>query len=148
MEATMNKNLRIFGTAAAALVLLLSSCSSSSESEPRIADIQTRLETATGFSWKVISLSEVSPFDVKRYSSPGYIQNLRPFDLDLSECFVGVSVWENNEVAKNAKAQFSNLNVWQFEDPLTKYGIILVDFGQPCSDAVASAFDFVIPRKN
>ena len=75
--------------------------------------------------------------------------------LDSRE-LLGVSVWENVEFAKKVKARFfegapwdgSVGVVWQFEDPVTKYGILLIDYGDVCSVAAASTFDFVLPPRS
>lgn len=154
----MKKILRILGTIALALTLVLSGCSSSSEEATLDTGIRERLNAATGFSWKVEPLNKaIEKSDQPIYSSEGYIQQLWP--KDLNKCIFGVYVYENVEYAKIAQAQyfrrgfpqgdsFPQAYVMAIEDPLTNYGIILTQFGEPCSDAVASTFDFVLPWSN
>jgi hypothetical protein len=138
---------------ALAVTLILSSCSGSSEEETIETGILSRLNISTGTVWEIQPLTEVPPEDKETYRSEGYIQQLWSYDLD---CLVGVSVWENVEFAKKVKARFfegapwdgSVGVVWQFEDPVTKYGILLIDYGDVCSVAAASTFDFVLPPRS
>jgi hypothetical protein len=154
METIMKRILKILGTIAFALTFFLSSCSSSSEEATIDTGIRERLNAATGFSWKVESLNEaIDKSDQLVYSSEGYIQQLWP--KDLNECIFGVYVYENVEYAKTAQLQYFPLGdmypqhyVLVIEDPLTNYGIILTKFGEPCSVAVASTFDYVLPWSN
>ena len=161
----MNKNLRILGTAAAALALLLSSCSSSSEEATLDTSILERLNAATGFKWEIdspaerdewkkeyLTEEELSEPDV--YGSEGYIQQLYP--TDVMKCLYDVYVFEKYELALNAKALFFNVDDWKdfkgavvaIEDPLTNFGIILLDYGDPCSGAANLAFDVNLAPKN
>jgi hypothetical protein len=154
MEEIIKKILRILGTIALALTLVLSGCSSSSEEATIDTGILKRLNAATGFSWKVEPFNKaIEKSDQPVYSSEGYIQQLWP--KDLNKCIFGVYVYENVEYAKIAQTQYFPLGdmypqdyVLTIEDPLTNYGIILTQFGESCSDAVASTFDFVLPWSN
>lgn len=138
------------------LTLLLSSCSSSSEEATIDTGIVDRLNAATGFTWNVIPLSNynLSDSELKLYESNGYIQEVWP--TNQMECLFGVYVFENDEYAKKGLAQlFPDDEYNDFEgfygiidDPLSEYGIILAEVGDPCSEAAASAFDFVIPQKD
>ena len=138
------------------LTLLLSSCSSSSEEATIDTGIVDRLNAATGFTWNVIPLSNynLSENELKLYESNGYIQEVWP--TDQMKCLFGVYVFENDEYAKNAKEQIFTGEDWNdfdgfvgaIDDPLTDYGVILVEVGDPCSEAAASTFDFIIPQKN
>ena len=138
------------------LTLLLSSCSSSSEEATIDTGIVDRLNAATGFTWNVIPLSNynLSENELKLYESNGYIQEVWP--TDQMKCLFGVYVFENDEYAKNAKEQIFTGEDWNdfdgfvgvIDDPLTDYGVILVEVGDSCSEAAASTFDFIIPQKN
>jgi hypothetical protein len=140
------------------LTLLLSSCSTSSEEATIDTGILKRLNAATGFSWKVEPLNKaIEKSDQPVYSSEGYIQQLWP--KDSNKCTMDVYVYENVEYAKIAQAKYFRRGfpfpdvypqdfVVVIEDPLTSYGIILSGGGEPCSDAVASTFDFVLPWSN
>ena len=134
------------------LTLLLSSCSSSSEEATIDTGIVERLNAATEFSWEIDSPDE-GESEANPKTSKGYIQDL--WTTNQMECLLGVYVYENDEYAKNAKEQFfigggweDYDGIWQFDDPLTQYGIVFVDAGDPCRDDAASAFDFVIPSSN
>ena len=154
----MKNVLRILGTIAFALTFFLSSCANSSEEATIDTGIRERLNAATGFSWKVEPLNKaIEKSDQPVYSSEGYIQQLWP--KDSNKCSSGVYVYENVEYAKIAQAQyfrrgfpqddsFPRAYVMTIEDPLTNYGIILTQMDEPCSDAVASTFDFVLPWSN
>jgi hypothetical protein len=156
MEAALKKKLGILMSAALASTLVLSSCSSPTEEATIDTGIVERLNAATGFSWNVIPLSnyKLSENELKLYESNGYIQEVWP--TSQMECLFGVYVFENEEYAKKGLTQlFPDDEYKDFEgfygvidDPLTNYGIILVESGEPCSAAAASTFDFVIPRKN
>jgi hypothetical protein len=145
---------KALGVTAVVFALILSSCSSSSEEAAIDTGILSRLNISTGFGWEVQPLTEIASEDKEVYKSEGYIEQLWP--SDLGKCLAGVSIWENAEFAKSVKAQFFEGPpwdgtagvVWQFEDPETKYGIILIDYGDPCSVAAASTFDFDLPTKN
>ena len=138
------------------LTLLLSSCSSSSEEATIDTGIVDRLNAATGFTWNVIPLSNynLSENELKLYESNGYIQEVWP--TDQMKCLFGVYVFENDEYAKNAKEQIFTGEDWNdfdgfvgvIDDPLTDYGVILVEVGDSCSEAAASTFDFIIPQNN
>jgi hypothetical protein len=152
----MKKNPRVFGAAALVLTFFLSSCSGSSEKATIDTGIVERLNAATGFSWNVIPLSnyKLSKTELKLYQSNGYIQEVWP--TEQMKCLFGVYVFENDEYAKKGLAQlFPDDEYKDFEgfygvidDPLSEYGIILAEQGDPCSAAAASTFNFVIPRKN
>jgi hypothetical protein len=143
----MKKNLGILGITAVAIALLLSSCSTSTE-EATIVDsgIQARLVKATGLDWR--SANKEAPFEI--------LQRLQPSNMnigfdDKDFCDINILVIETNELAKRAKTEVDGwaANVWQFEDPLTGYGIFLLEHedDQPCTDAAASAFEYVLPLK-
>lgn len=142
---------RIIPSLATALVLVLSACSSSSEEAAIDTGIVERLNAATELSWEVVPLNKaIEVSDQPIYSSEGFIQQLWP--EYLRKCIFGVYVYENVEYAKTAQVQYFPRGdmypqdyVLVIEDPLTKYGIILTEFGEPCSGAVASTFDFVLP---
>ena len=139
------------GSAAVAFALLLSSCSSSSEEALTDTGIQARLVAATGISWSVDFSDDRKKVDTV-YGANGYIQQIY---TSPSECYVDIFVFQSDELAKDAMSKkllwedvFPGL--WQFDDPITNYGIILGERfdDEPCTVDAASAFDFVIPRKN
>jgi len=161
----MKKNLGILGITAVAIALLLSSCSNSSEEATLDTGIVDRLNAATDFSWQIDSESWLDELEKKNltenelwwvdvYDSKGYIQRLHT--TDVMKCAFDVFVFETEELAKSAKAQLFVGENWDdfdgfvgvTDDPLTGYGIILVDYVDPCSVAAASTFDFVLPPKN
>ena len=137
------------------LTLLLSSCSSPTEEQVNVKGILARLNDATGFDWKGTPeiLGDQSETEARFWGSTGLIQDLHP--SDQRECLIRVFVFQNDEFAKEGKASpYFDLDdqegfngfAWVFEDPETKYGIIVLDYGNPCADAAASAFDYVLPR--
>jgi hypothetical protein len=135
------------------LTLLLSSCSSSTEEATIDTGILKRLNAETGFVWNIRPLNKATGDDAKVYSSEGYIEQLWPDDL--MKCIVAVYVFENEEFAKKAEAKFfrgdnwsADYSFWQFKDPVTNYGILLLEVGDPCTEASASTFDFDLPTKN
>jgi hypothetical protein len=103
-------------------------------------DIQTRLTVATGRTWEDGSMDGGSPY--------GFVQRLIP---TIVECNIDVFVFRTDELAKNAKSEVTSwgwTGIWQFEDPLTNYGIFLGEReeGQPCTEDAASAFDVNLSR--
>ena len=159
----MKKNLGIFGIAVLAFSLLIISWISSSErrtfpEEWVDTGIIERLNAATGFGWKIIPLSNyrLTETELNLYRSNGYIQQLWP--TNQMECLFGVYVFENDDYAKNAVVgEFKVSTGWDdfddgfigaIDDPLTNYGIVIVEYGDPCSDAAGSTFDFVFPPKS
>jgi len=144
---------KAIGASAVLFALILSSCSGSSEVARIDTGILKRLNAETGFVWNIKPLNKATPDDAKVYSSEGYIEQLWPDDL--MKCIVGVYVFENEEFAKKAEAKFfrgdnwpADYSFWQFKDPATSYGILLLEVGDPCTEASASTFDFDLPTKN
>jgi hypothetical protein len=159
----MKKNLGILGTTALALTLLLSSCSTSSEEATIDTGILERLNAATGFSWEVDSANDRNKWEFDNltdeertkptlWNSEGYIQMLNAGANDILKCINQVFVYENEEFAakarERAKADFDDWDgfVGVLTDPVTNYGIVLVDYGDSCRDKIASVFDFVLPE--
>jgi hypothetical protein len=147
----MKKNLGMLMSAAVVFALILSSCASSSEEATIDTGIVERLNTATDFTWEIDIPTDKEKSEYEEYTAKGYIQSL--WTTDLMKCLLGVYVFENDEYAKNAKDQIFTGDgwddydgIWQFEDPLTKYGIIFVDYGDPCRVDAASAFEYILPR--
>ena len=103
-------------------------------------DIQTRLTVATGITWEDGRMDGDWPY--------GFVQRLIPTNV---ECNIDVVVFRTDELAKNAKSEVTSwgwTGIWQFEDPLTNYGIFLGEReeGQPCTEDAASAFDVNLSR--
>ena len=151
----MKKNLGMLMSAALALTLLLSSCSSPTEEETNVKSIVTRLNEATGFDWAGTPAidDDQSETEAKFWDSVGFIQDLGP--SDQRECVIRVFVFENDEFAKKGKnSPYFDLDdnsigfAWVFEDPETKYGIILLGYDNPCKDDAASAFEYVLPPRS
>ena len=155
----MKKKLGMLMSAALASTLVLSACSTSTEEATVDTGILERLNAATGFNWEVDSAAEsqleqkenlteegLSEPDV--YDSEGYIQKLYPTYLG---CRVEVFVFENDEFAKKAKAQFfTGIFTGEYlgqgfalviDDPLTNFGIVVVDYVGPCGLNRGSTLD-------
>ena len=145
------------------LTLLLSSCSSSSEEATIDTGILARLVTSTGFSWQITSANDRAEWEIENltdeeraepslWNSEGFIQVLDVGENDILKCINNVFVYENEEFAtkarERAKADFDDWDgfIGVLTDPVTNYGIVLVDYGDSCRDKIASVFDFVLPE--
>ena len=145
------------------LTLLLSSCSSSSEEATIDTGILARLVTSTGFSWQITSANDRAEWEIENltdeeraepslWNSEGFIQVLDAGENDILKCINNVFVYENEEFAAKArertKADYDDWNgfIGVLTDPVTNYGIVLVDYGDSCRDKIASVFDFVLPE--
>ena len=146
---------------ALALTLVLSSCSSSSEEASIDTGILARLVTSTGFSWETQSsrdrekwekenLTDEERVEPSLQNSEGFIQRFHA--SDYVKCINDVYVYQNEEFAakarERAKADFEDWDgfIGVLTDPVTNYGIVLVDYGDSCRDKIASVFDFVLPE--
>ena len=157
----MKKKLGMLMSTGLALTLLLSSCSSSSEEASIDTGILARLVTSTGFSWETRSprdndiwekenLTDEERGEPSLENSEGFIQRL--LATDYLKCINDVYVYQNEEFAAKArersKADFADWDgfIGVLTDPVTNYGIVLVDYGDSCRDKIASVFDFVLPE--
>ena len=148
---------------ALALTLLLSSCSSSTEEATIDTGILARLNISTGFAWEATSANERNKWELRNLSeeeraeptlwnAEGFIQVLDAGPDDFLKCINNVYVYQNEEFAAKArersKADFADWDgyVGVLTDPVTNYGIILIDYGDSCRDKIASVFDFVLPE--